>query len=100
MEELDVEPAVTLIPEVNSDKRQLCFEWGPGEMLVCETEFRSSECKQKGPGCPFVYVVRKDQDVYSQTWRKLFNESHGIFVGLQKDEKEKLGSQGLHNWFV
>ncbi|XP_061472119.1 nuclear pore complex protein Nup85 isoform X1 [Rhineura floridana] len=91
MEELDVEPMVTLIPEVNSDKKQLCFEWGPGEMLVCETLFGSTECKEKRPGCPYVYVVRKDQDVYSQTLRKLFNESHGIFVGLQKDEKEKVG---------
>ncbi|XP_061472120.1 nuclear pore complex protein Nup85 isoform X2 [Rhineura floridana] len=80
-----------LIPEVNSDKKQLCFEWGPGEMLVCETLFGSTECKEKRPGCPYVYVVRKDQDVYSQTLRKLFNESHGIFVGLQKDEKEKVG---------
>ncbi|XP_034960334.1 nuclear pore complex protein Nup85 [Zootoca vivipara] len=91
MEELDVEPAVTLIPEVNSDKKQLCFEWGPGEMLVCETLFGSTEGKEKRPGCPYVYVVRKDLDIYSQTLRKLFNESHGIFVGLQKDEKEKLG---------
>ncbi|KAH0629481.1 hypothetical protein JD844_011571 [Phrynosoma platyrhinos] len=80
-----------LIPEVNSDKKQLCFEWGPGEMLVCETLFGSAENKEKSPSCPYVYIVRKDQDVYSQTLRKLFNESHGIFVGLQKDEKEKAG---------
>ncbi|XP_042306864.1 nuclear pore complex protein Nup85-like [Sceloporus undulatus] len=91
MEELDVEPSVTLIPEVDSDKKQLCFEWGPGEMLVCETLFGSTENKEKSPSCPYVYIVRKDQDVYSQTLRKLFNESHGIFVGLQKDEKEKSG---------
>ncbi|XP_066471180.1 nuclear pore complex protein Nup85 [Tiliqua scincoides] len=91
MEELDVEPSVTLIPGVDSDKRQLCFEWGPGEMLVCETLLGSAECKEKRPGCPNIYIVRKDQDVYSQTLRKLFNESHGIFVGLQKDEKEKTG---------
>uniref|UniRef100_A0A670JGM8 Nuclear pore complex protein Nup85 n=1 Tax=Podarcis muralis TaxID=64176 RepID=A0A670JGM8_PODMU len=80
-----------LIPEINSDKKQLCFEWGPGEMLVCETLFGSTEGKEKRPDCPYVYVVRKDLDIYSQTLRKLFNESHGIFVGLQKDEKEKLG---------
>ncbi|KAM6473325.1 nuclear pore complex protein Nup85 [Liasis olivaceus] len=91
MEELDVEPSVTLIPGVNSDQKQLCFTWGPTEMLVCETLFRPTEAEEKSPGCPFVYVVRKDQDVYSQTLRKLFNESHGIFVGLQKDEKEKAG---------
>ncbi|XP_060620689.1 nuclear pore complex protein Nup85 [Anolis sagrei] len=91
MEEVDEEPTVTLIPGVNSDKKQLCFSWGPGEMLVCETLFRSAENKDKSPGCPYVYIVRKDQDIYSQTLRKLFNESHGIFVGLQKDEKEKAG---------
>lgn len=56
-----------------------------------ETTWFVSEAKEKTPGCPFVYVVRKDQDVYSQTLRKLFNESHGIFVGLQKNEKEKTG---------
>uniref|UniRef100_A0A8C5SJ83 Nuclear pore complex protein Nup85 n=1 Tax=Laticauda laticaudata TaxID=8630 RepID=A0A8C5SJ83_LATLA len=91
MEELDVEPSVTLIPGVNSDQKQLCFTWGPTEMLVCETLFRPTEAIEKTPGCPFIYVVRKDQDVYSQTLRKLFNESHGIFVGLQKNEKEKSG---------
>ncbi|KAJ6660311.1 hypothetical protein lerEdw1_017734 [Lerista edwardsae] len=91
MEELDVELQVTLIPGVDPDNRQLCFEWGPGEMLVCETLLGSAEHKEKRPGCPNIYVVRKDQDVYSQTLRKLFNESHGIFVGLQKDEKEKSG---------
>ncbi|XP_053153182.1 nuclear pore complex protein Nup85 isoform X2 [Hemicordylus capensis] len=91
MEELDVEPPVTVIPGVNSDKKQLCFEWGPGEMLVCETLYGSAEHKEKRPGCPNVFVVCKDEDIYSQTLRKLFNESHGIFVGLQKDEKEKVG---------
>lgn len=86
-----MEPSVTLIPGVDSDKRQLCFDWGPGEMLVCETLLGSTEHQVKTPGCPNIYVIRRDQDVYSQTLRKLFNESHGIFVGLQKDEKEKPG---------
>lgn len=43
------------------------------------------------PGCPFIYIVRKDVDVYSHILRKLFNESHGIFVGLQKIEEELTG---------
>ena len=24
---------------MNSQKKQMCFDWGPGEMLVCETSF-------------------------------------------------------------
>uniref|UniRef100_A0A8D2LBV9 Nuclear pore complex protein Nup85 n=1 Tax=Varanus komodoensis TaxID=61221 RepID=A0A8D2LBV9_VARKO len=81
----------SLIPGVDSANRQLCFDWGPGEMLVCETLFGSAESEEKRLNCPYVYVVRKDHDIYSHTLRKLFNESHGIFVGLQKDEKEKVG---------
>lgn len=46
---------------------------------------------ETAPSCPFIYIVRKDADVYSQILRKLFNESHGIFVGLQKIEEELTG---------
>lgn len=46
---------------------------------------------EKVPSCPFIYIIRKDVDVYSQILRKLFNESHGIFVGLQKIEEELSG---------
>ncbi|XP_058417584.1 nuclear pore complex protein Nup85 isoform X3 [Diceros bicornis minor] len=91
MEELDGEPTVTLIPGVNSKKKQMCFDWGPGEMLVCETSFNKKEKSEMVPGCPFIYIIRKDVDVYSQILRKLFNESHGIFVGLQKIEEELTG---------
>ena len=31
----------------------------------------------------FIHEVRKDEDIYSPILRKLFNESHHIFVGLQ-----------------
>nr|XP_014695279.1 nuclear pore complex protein Nup85 isoform X2 [Equus asinus] len=91
MEELDGEPTVTLIPGVNSSKKQMCFDWGPGEMLVCETSFNKKEKSETVPGCPFIYIIRKDVDVYSQILRKLFNESHGIFVGLQRIEEELTG---------
>ncbi|XP_014941557.1 nuclear pore complex protein Nup85 isoform X4 [Acinonyx jubatus] len=91
MEELDSEPTVTLIPGVNSKKKQMCFDWGPGEMLVCETSFNKKEKSETVPGCPFIYIIRKDIDVYSQILRKLFNESHGIFVGLQRIEEELTG---------
>ncbi|XP_055475367.1 nuclear pore complex protein Nup85 isoform X3 [Psammomys obesus] len=91
MEELDCEPAVTWIPGVNSKKKQMCFDWGPGEMLLCETSFNKKDKSEKVPSCPFIYIIRKDVDVYSQILRKLFNESHGIFVGLQKIEEELTG---------
>ncbi|XP_010949083.1 nuclear pore complex protein Nup85 [Camelus dromedarius] len=91
MEELDGEPTVTLIPGMNSQKKQMCFDWGPGEMLVCETSFNKKEKSEVVPGCPLIYIVRKDVDVYSQILRKLFNESHGIFVGLQRIEEELTG---------
>ncbi|XP_007641220.1 nuclear pore complex protein Nup85 isoform X1 [Cricetulus griseus] len=92
MEELDCEPAITWIPGVNSKKKQMCFDWGPGEMLLCETSFsKKVDTSEKVPSCPFIYIVRKDVDVYSQILRKLFNESHGIFIGLQRIEEELTG---------
>ncbi|KAL2764648.1 nuclear pore complex protein Nup85 isoform 1 [Daubentonia madagascariensis] len=80
-----------MIPGVNSKKKQMCFDWGPGEMLVCETTFNKKEKSEMVPNCPFIYIIRKDVDVYSQILRKLFNESHGIFVGLQRIEEELTG---------
>uniref|UniRef100_A0A8C9J3J0 Nuclear pore complex protein Nup85 n=1 Tax=Piliocolobus tephrosceles TaxID=591936 RepID=A0A8C9J3J0_9PRIM len=91
MEEFDGEPAVTVIPGVNSKKNQMCFDWGPGEMLVCETSFSKKEKSEMVPSCPFIYIIRKDVDVYSQILRKLFNESHGIFLGLQRIDEELTG---------
>ncbi|XP_040100502.1 nuclear pore complex protein Nup85 isoform X2 [Oryx dammah] len=91
MEEFDGEPTVTWIPGVNSQKKQMCFDWGPGEMLVCETSFNRKEKSEMVAGCPFIHIIRKDIDVYSKILRKLFNESHGIFVGLQRIEEELTG---------
>ncbi|XP_047613557.1 nuclear pore complex protein Nup85 isoform X1 [Phacochoerus africanus] len=91
MEELGGEPTVTLIPGVNSQKKQMCFDWGPGEMLVCETSFNKKEKSEMVPGCPYIHIIRKDIDVYCKILRKLFNESHGIFVGLQRIEEEFTG---------
>ncbi|CAI9163831.1 unnamed protein product [Rangifer tarandus platyrhynchus] len=91
MEEFDGEPTVTWIPGVNSQKKQMCFDWGPGEMLVCETSFNKKEKPEMVASCPFIHIIRKDIDVYSKILRKLFNESHGIFVGLQRIEEELTG---------
>ncbi|NXY35729.1 NUP85 protein, partial [Pomatorhinus ruficollis] len=115
-----------VVPGADSSSRQLCFAWGPAEVLVCETLFGRAggsrpRCPSRSP-CPArlwgeggagaaaralkdsvagtedgapsssrVFVVRRDQDIYIQTLRKLFNESHGIFMGLQRSEEELAG---------
>ncbi|MBN3303790.1 NUP85 protein, partial [Amia calva] len=83
MEEVDVEPTTTVIPGVDFKQKHLGFEWGPGDIIVYETEYKIA-----GPGCLSIHVVRKDEDIYSPILRKLFNESHHIFVGLQKTKDE------------
>uniref|UniRef100_A0A3Q3GYW7 Nuclear pore complex protein Nup85 n=1 Tax=Labrus bergylta TaxID=56723 RepID=A0A3Q3GYW7_9LABR len=77
MEEVDVEPAITNIPAA-SDGKHLGFAWGPGDILTYETLYPN-----KGSGSLYIHEVRKDEDIYSPILRKLFNESHHIFVGLQ-----------------
>lgn len=84
-------PALRLIPGVNSKRRRLGFDWGPGELLLCETWFSKTEIRSQGPGCPYLYIVQKDEDIYSPILRKLFSESHGIFVALQRTEEETAG---------
>uniref|UniRef100_A0A8C1QTN5 Nuclear pore complex protein Nup85 n=1 Tax=Cyprinus carpio TaxID=7962 RepID=A0A8C1QTN5_CYPCA len=49
--------------------------------------------------CVLLYVVRKDEDICSPILRKLFNESHLIFVGLQKI-KEDVPSKNKKSQFV
>uniref|UniRef100_A0A8C2WKS1 Nuclear pore complex protein Nup85 n=1 Tax=Cyclopterus lumpus TaxID=8103 RepID=A0A8C2WKS1_CYCLU len=93
MEEVDVEPAVTNIPAA-SDGKHLGFAWGPGDILVYETLYKAS-----GSGCSFIHEVRKDEDIYSPNLRKLFNESHHIFVGLQTI-REDLPSKNKKPQFV
>uniref|UniRef100_A0A3Q1HWY4 Nuclear pore complex protein Nup85 n=1 Tax=Acanthochromis polyacanthus TaxID=80966 RepID=A0A3Q1HWY4_9TELE len=91
MEEVDVEPVVTKIPAV-SDGKHMGFAWGPGDILVYETLHKAS-------GCSFIHEVRKDEDIYSPILRKLFNESHHIFVGLQTI-REDLPSKSRKPQFV
>uniref|UniRef100_A0A674DS99 Nuclear pore complex protein Nup85 n=1 Tax=Salmo trutta TaxID=8032 RepID=A0A674DS99_SALTR len=73
--------------------KHLGFVWGPGDILVYETIYKASG------GCPFVHEVRKDEDIYSPILRKLFNESHHIFVGLQRI-REDLPSKNKKPQFV
>lgn len=96
MEELDVEPAVTNIPAAR-DGLHLGFAWGPGDILAYETLYKASGAK--GSASPFIHEVRKDEDIYSPILRKLFNESHHIFVGLQTI-REDLPSKNKKPQFV
>ncbi|XP_067472343.1 nuclear pore complex protein Nup85 [Thunnus thynnus] len=96
MEEVDVEPAVTYIPAA-SDGKHLGFAWGPRDILVYETLYKPSGASQSS--CPFIYGVRKDEDIDSPILRKLFNESHHIFVGLQTI-KDDLPSKNKKPQFV
>ncbi|XP_053706847.1 nuclear pore complex protein Nup85 isoform X1 [Synchiropus splendidus] len=84
MEEVDVESTVTSIPGCRPG-HHLGFAWGPGDILAFETKFTESAqiLRGKGSADQFVHVVRKDEEIYSPILRKLFNESHHIFVGLQ-----------------
>uniref|UniRef100_A0A3B3QM11 Nuclear pore complex protein Nup85 n=1 Tax=Paramormyrops kingsleyae TaxID=1676925 RepID=A0A3B3QM11_9TELE len=88
MGEVDVDPIITLIPGIDSGQRHLGFAWGPGDLLTYETQYKSQGAGSVGQACPFVHVVRKDEDIYSPILRKLFNESHYIFVGLQRIKEE------------
>uniref|UniRef100_A0A665VHB0 Nuclear pore complex protein Nup85 n=1 Tax=Echeneis naucrates TaxID=173247 RepID=A0A665VHB0_ECHNA len=91
MEEVDVEPAITNIPAASGGKH-LGFAWGPGDILVYETLYKAS-------GSSFIHEVRKDEDIYSPILRKLFNESHHIFVGLQTI-REDLPSKNKKSQYV
>ncbi|XP_076607784.1 nuclear pore complex protein Nup85 [Chaetodon auriga] len=96
MEEVDVEPAITNIPAA-SDGTHLGFAWGPGDILVYETLYKASGAA--GSGWSVIHEVRKDEDIYSPILRKLFNESHHIFVGLQTI-REDLPSKNKKPQFV
>uniref|UniRef100_A0A668VFC3 Nuclear pore complex protein Nup85 n=1 Tax=Oreochromis aureus TaxID=47969 RepID=A0A668VFC3_OREAU len=73
------------------------FAWGPGDILVYETLYKASGAS--GSGCSFIHEIRKDEDIYSPILRKLFNESHHIFVGLQTI-REELPSKSKKPQFV
>ncbi|KAG7243604.1 hypothetical protein INR49_011161 [Caranx melampygus] len=96
MEEVDVEPTITNIPAA-SDGKHLGFAWGPGDILVYETIYKGSGTT--GSGRAVIHEVRKDEDIYSPILRKLFNESHHIFVGLQTI-REDLPSKNKKPQFV
>ncbi|XP_077388319.1 nuclear pore complex protein Nup85 [Festucalex cinctus] len=85
MEEVDVDPTTTNIP-ASSHGKHLGFTWGPGDILVYETLYKQTGAS--GSCSSFIHEVRKDEDIYSPILRKLFNESHYVFVGLQTIQQE------------
>ncbi|KAG8564933.1 hypothetical protein GDO81_012642 [Engystomops pustulosus] len=87
MEELDEQPAEAVIPGLGRCGTHIGFDWGPREFLLYETRYPPSD-KAHLETSGQLSFLRNDEDLFSPVLRKLFNESHGIFVGLQKSEEE------------
>ncbi|XP_066442218.1 nuclear pore complex protein Nup85 [Eleutherodactylus coqui] len=87
MEELDEQPAETIVPGFGQSSTHIGFDWGPGELLLYETRYPNRDnLRLANSGCISFLCI--DDDLYSPILRKLFNESHGIFLSLQKSEDE------------
>ncbi|XP_069785475.1 nuclear pore complex protein Nup85 isoform X2 [Narcine bancroftii] len=84
----DSEAPITDIPGVDPGRPVGC-EWGPTQMLIYPTQYERAD-KQPGisPRMTHIQVVRRDKDIYSPILSKLFNESHGIFMTLQKVQQD------------
>ncbi|XP_041073319.1 nuclear pore complex protein Nup85 isoform X1 [Carcharodon carcharias] len=90
MEDSDTEyePIPTNIPGVDPGE-PIGFEWGPTQMLLYPTRHdRTESALGSSSRMPFIQVVHNDKDVYSPILSKLFNESHGIFMTLQKSQMD------------
>ncbi|XP_067913904.1 nuclear pore complex protein Nup85 isoform X2 [Heterodontus francisci] len=90
MGDLDIEhePVTTNIPGVYPGD-SIGFEWGLTQLLVYPTwHDRTKSPPGSSSGMPHIQIVHNDKDVYSPILRKLFNESHGIFMTLQKSEQD------------
>ncbi|XP_059509765.1 nuclear pore complex protein Nup85 isoform X5 [Stegostoma tigrinum] len=73
------------------------FEWGPTQMLLYPTRHDQTAllsvhtpetAPDSSPRMPSIQVVYSDKDIYSPILCKLFNESHGIFMTLQKSKHD------------
>lgn len=92
MEKLDEQPAETVVQGFGRWNTHIGFNWGPGELLLYETQYPNTD-NARLVTSDSIYFLRNDDDLYSPVLRKLFNESHGIFVGLQKSEEEETSSR-------
>lgn len=92
MENLDEQPEETIVPGFKRWKTHIGFNWGPGDLLLYETQYPDTDNAHVTTS-DRIYFLCNDDDLYSPVLRKLFNESHGIFVGLQKSEEEETSSR-------
>ena len=77
--------------------RQLSACWGPGNSLLLHVRKSKAEQQQQqnsaggsGEGTK-VHEVRWETTLYEPVFRKLVNESLGIFLSLQKLAEEEAG---------
>ena len=72
--------------------RQLGACWGPGNSLLLHVKRSKAEQQQQGSGeGTQVHEVRWETTLYEPVFRKLVNESLGIFLSLQKMADEEAG---------
>jgi len=87
------------IPDKTSQTgRGLGVAWGPGNCLALHTKPTKEEeqgCKGGLGGVVQVHEVRWETTLYEPVYRKLVNESLGVFLSLQKLEEEEGARPGV-----
>ena len=74
-------------PAAGRTGRQLGVCWGPGNFLLLHVKKSKAEQQRLGGGSgeeSKVHEVRWETILYEPVFRKLVNESLGIFLSLQK----------------
>ena len=81
-------------PAVGRKGRQLGVCWGPGNFLLLHVKKSKAEQQRLVGGSgeeAKVHEVRWETTLYEPVFRKLVNESLGIFLSLQKLAEEEAG---------
>ena len=84
---------VTVPNSVACTGRQLSACWGPDNSLLLHVKKSKAEQQQQGSAGEEtkVHEVRWETTLYEPVFRKLVNESLGIFLSLQKLAEEEAG---------
>ena len=85
-------------PAAGRTGRQLGVCWGPGNFLLLHVKKSKAEQQRLGGGSgeeSKVHEVRWETTLYEPVFRKLVNESLGIFLSLQKLAEEEAGVVSL-----
>ena len=85
-------------PAVGRKGRQLGVCWGPGNFLLLHVKKSKAEQQRLGGGSgeeSKVHEVRWETTLYEPVFRKLVNESLGVFLSLQKLAEEEAGVVSL-----